>query len=513
MKSTIRDYKAEVATLIKELELIPSGTKSENTYDFKEVYMLLEKSKPSLMFYGIYNSGKSTLLNSIFGELKASVNDVPETHKVTYYPWNGYTLVDTPGLNGPISDQEVTLQEIEKHDVILFVIDDSDNFDSDVITKRIIEILNAKKPCMIVINKKNDSPKEKIDGIKCKMQKNIETLQCNITGYDFIDVDAKSAFKARIEGKKLLLEDSKIELLEFMIMKCLKSVNDIQLLRTPIDKSLQICQMMCTQFGETEENEELSKLHRLLDKLYHVKENVLQEFHISLQGKLNLFSNQIYQQAIHKNNDAIQVNQYEQEIQQLAKKHINNFMHESQSTLNSFVTDWKMELQISDMPDMPSIDNIPYKKIEKSKDAIDEILDIIEKLPIPMPEPTPIPIPIPLPVVAKLLKIAKELIFGSEQQEIPDIEELNRQQEEYVRKREQAMHEIRTQVDMSMHNFQQEVESSFAEQLEKAYDSSVINIKNAIAEQEGNAKLMMKKIDDVAVISSKLLELKRDITE
>ena len=54
---------------------------------------------------------------------------------------------------------------------------DSDNFDSEEITKRIVDILNAKKPCIIVINQKNASGneihdkekilkiKEKIDGL------------------------------------------------------------------------------------------------------------------------------------------------------------------------------------------------------------------------------------------------------------------------------------------------------------------------------------------------------------
>ena len=146
IKSTIRDYKAEIVQITKKLERIPVGTDWESNYSFREIYNALEKSKPSLMFYGIYNSGKSSLLNSIFGEEKASVNDVPETHKVTAYQWNSYTLVDTPGLNGPKEDQKVTLEEIDKHDVIMFVIDDSDNFDSEEIIKRIVDILNEKKP-------------------------------------------------------------------------------------------------------------------------------------------------------------------------------------------------------------------------------------------------------------------------------------------------------------------------------------------------------------------------------
>ena len=298
IKSTIRDYKTDVTQLVKKLELVPVGTKWEGSYTFDEIYQALAKSQPSLMFYGIYNSGKSSLLNSILGEEKASVNDVPETHKVTEYHWNSYMLVDTPGLNGPKDDQEVTLEEIDKHDVIMFVIDDSDNFDSEEITKRIVDILNAKKPCIIVINKKNDSTEDMILGIKAKMEKNIQALHCVSFNYEFVAVDAASAFKARKGDKSTLLKESNIETLEFMIEKKLKTVDAIQLLRSPIELATKLCETMRKQFGTAEQEEETIKLNRLAEKLYYVKEGISQEFHIALQGKLHMYGNQIYQQAV-----------------------------------------------------------------------------------------------------------------------------------------------------------------------------------------------------------------------
>ena len=105
-----------------------------------------------------------------------------------------------------------------KHDVIMFVMDDSDNFDSDVITRRIVEILEAQKPCIIVINRKNDSTENEILEIKNKIDQNIKVLSNVPQNYDFVAVDAESALRARREDKKALLADSGIDVLESLIV-------------------------------------------------------------------------------------------------------------------------------------------------------------------------------------------------------------------------------------------------------------------------------------------------------
>ena len=102
----IKDFKGDV---LNDYDRLYTICKDLNRFDKYELDLirikdLLDKVNPSLMFYGVYNAGKSSLLNAIFGEVKASVADVPETHKVTYYKWNNFDLVDTPGVNGPKKD-------------------------------------------------------------------------------------------------------------------------------------------------------------------------------------------------------------------------------------------------------------------------------------------------------------------------------------------------------------------------------------------------------------------------
>ena len=79
----------------------------------------IRSTEPEIMVYGIYNAGKSSILNELMGADKAAVNDVPTTDSVTYYDWNGYKIADTPGIFAPIEHQEVTQSHLKKADVVL----------------------------------------------------------------------------------------------------------------------------------------------------------------------------------------------------------------------------------------------------------------------------------------------------------------------------------------------------------------------------------------------------------
>lgn len=87
--STIRDYKAEAAQIYEKLANSSWPDSQGVSKELDKILQGLDRSKPSLMFYGIYNAGKSSLLNAVFGQEKALVGDVPETHSVTAYQWGG----------------------------------------------------------------------------------------------------------------------------------------------------------------------------------------------------------------------------------------------------------------------------------------------------------------------------------------------------------------------------------------------------------------------------------------
>ena len=73
-----------------------------------ELKKSIENRKLQIMLYGAYNAGKSSLINALLGRDAAVVNDIPTTDKIDKYDWNGFYLLDTPGVNAPITHEEVT---------------------------------------------------------------------------------------------------------------------------------------------------------------------------------------------------------------------------------------------------------------------------------------------------------------------------------------------------------------------------------------------------------------------
>ncbi|NLK72200.1 MAG: GTPase Era [Clostridiales bacterium] len=108
------------------------------------------------------NVGKSTLMNAILGEKIAIMSDKPQTTRnvirgVYTTEDTQFVFIDTPGIHKPknklgtimTENAEKTLEEV---DIVLFIIDDRANLDSEDL--HIIELLkNIKTSKVLVINK------------------------------------------------------------------------------------------------------------------------------------------------------------------------------------------------------------------------------------------------------------------------------------------------------------------------------------------------------------------------
>jgi GTP-binding protein EngB required for normal cell division len=188
--------------------------------------------KPTLMIYGTYNAGKSTLLNALFGQDEmAKTGDAPETKDVHEYKYNGYTIFDTPGLNAKKEDDIVTIGHLEKSEVILFVLSNDGNFEENYVYDKISEVIKGNKPIIIVLNNKNgiDPNSNEAKQSMIKIGENLRKIGDkngikNIeTKVDIHMVNAKTALKGKLENKNLLLNKSNILQLEKMIEKLLNT--------------------------------------------------------------------------------------------------------------------------------------------------------------------------------------------------------------------------------------------------------------------------------------------------
>jgi len=191
----------------------------------------LSDFKPTLMVYGTYNAGKSTLLNALFGEdEKAKTGDSPETAEVHEYTYNGYTIYDTPGINAPIEHEEVTTEHLEKCEIILFVMSNQGSLEEDYVYNKISEVVKANKPIVVILNNKNGTDinsieaRESIDKIGENLRRigdrnNIEKIESKVK---ICMVNAKTALKGKLENKNIILKKSNILQLENMIEKLLE---------------------------------------------------------------------------------------------------------------------------------------------------------------------------------------------------------------------------------------------------------------------------------------------------
>ena len=89
------------------------------------------------------------------------MNDKPTTKKIDSYQWREYTIFDTPGINAPEKDEEVSKEQLEKCDVILFVTRSDGAFELGKNYNELADIVRSGKHLLIVVNSHEDESGDK----------------------------------------------------------------------------------------------------------------------------------------------------------------------------------------------------------------------------------------------------------------------------------------------------------------------------------------------------------------
>lgn len=105
-----------------------AGISEENIQKLEVAWNEFQRTKgqvrhhmPHIVCTGIYNAGKSTLLNALAGQELFPTGDVPTTKQVAQAEFDGAVYVDTPGLNAQEEDDLETQKAYQSADFILFV--------------------------------------------------------------------------------------------------------------------------------------------------------------------------------------------------------------------------------------------------------------------------------------------------------------------------------------------------------------------------------------------------------
>lgn len=170
----IDSHRQTVISLIQEGEaLLVRAGDMERAETLKSIRVAAEeKREPVIMFYGLYNAGKSTLGNALC-HAGFETGDRPTTVSVEEVHWAGYTLIDTPGINAQTEHTEIAESAIRKSDVILFVVDNADTFDTEQVYMLRTPLINLRDIMRDAVKQYQDSS---IYGEKQVLAENRESL-------------------------------------------------------------------------------------------------------------------------------------------------------------------------------------------------------------------------------------------------------------------------------------------------------------------------------------------------
>ncbi|TWI64804.1 50S ribosome-binding GTPase [Desulfobotulus alkaliphilus] len=213
---------------------------------FKEIaFKQLEDFRPKLMFYGVYNGGKSTLLNAVMGQELAKVADIPTTDKIESYDWNSYLLFDTPGIGAPVVHEKISSEFIDECQVVLFLISATVAFELKQIYEEMLRIIDKNKVLLIVLNDKSglnfsdENDQMIIETIRKKIIANFHAAGCSeeiIKKYKIHIVNSADALDARLSKDKELEKFSGINDLESSMLRELRKIDAFKILTDLLDK-------------------------------------------------------------------------------------------------------------------------------------------------------------------------------------------------------------------------------------------------------------------------------------
>lgn len=537
--SKIIDYKMQAKELFSKVQKYSQQTSIiwENE---KETNLRIEQETPTLMFYGVYNAGKSTLLNAIIGKEVASMADVPETHQVTPYLWNGYRLYDTPGINGPEKDFVLSRSELVKHNIILFLVDDSDSFDSKIVSEEIVQIIESGKPLILVMNNKQTIDGESDEnGVakRGKLYQNISKVaqEQGISRvedkFSFIMIDADTALTARLQNKKLLLESSALEELEDLILHTLKSQEGFNFLMSPLMMMEQQASKIQDYLSNQLKSQDETELNKLINNLRDRRVDLLNLLKTKVNSKLEVTKSLVLQKLMNGDMVEADLEEANAEIKQMLQVELEQAMEFVQVDITSFTTKFNVNSKYQQMNDGSQVNvvsSLSTSTMEQIPNVTTEVIQTVmqnqiiakgaEKILAKMILPKIISTPIP---IVNVLLIAKTIfdvisIIDKQKREKEQINAqvaaANAQQEEALYKRQQAIQQLKSQLDVEFYRMNEEILRNIDQTVKEAFSQCINQLENELKVVKSVSETLYNQLNDVATLQESVNELKMQLS-
>ena len=261
----------------------------------KKVLGLLQEQKPKVLVYGIYNAGKSTLVNVLCGKEVAEVGDRPTTAKTQPYDAGKYILMDTPGIDAPIKHEMEADENMNNCHVILFVVSSKGGFESRKNYERMVEMIQRGLPFYIILNDRGSATTDEQEHQREleSIQQKIITNLIQVSGDDHIDekyevitLNTKRAWTGIQKGKQILVEKSGIRALQLRLENLLQENGALQWLSTPLSTLKELLEKATDELQKQLGNQEYAERRKkLMDEYKHFETAFLADANSILNAK------------------------------------------------------------------------------------------------------------------------------------------------------------------------------------------------------------------------------------
>lgn len=186
---------------------------------------------PSIVCAGIYNAGKSTLLNALCGEERFPTGNVPTTKAIARAEFDGAVYIDTPGLNAQEEDDQEAEAAYASADFILFVSSIQNGNISAMEAKWLAKLREQytedglRQRLICVLSNYGQVEEEERDRLRQGFQTDLEKA-CGLCLKEIFCVDSCIYLDGKSQNEPLLMEYSGIPNLKVSLTRLIANAED-----------------------------------------------------------------------------------------------------------------------------------------------------------------------------------------------------------------------------------------------------------------------------------------------
>lgn len=218
--------------------------------------------KATIMMYGMYSHGKSTIVNALLGKEAAQVGIAPTTDSIHTYAWDAgnCALLDTPGIQARDKDSALAVDTLQKCELVAFIVESGD-VEAALIWRELVQMIQRGQKVCLIINDFDGiiGQQEKLMALKDMYRQHLQAEAASL-GYTgdivgqvpMLIVNAKLALKGKLRGNPALVQASGLIDVEAAIVRMAASFelsDTARLLGRQLSALLGICRSKIAMAG------------------------------------------------------------------------------------------------------------------------------------------------------------------------------------------------------------------------------------------------------------------------